>query len=56
MLELFVEMNLLTKRLQQLANELMGRFQIIGEWVRDGEHALYYVDGCWSVCALFSEF
>ena len=39
-LELFVEMNLLTKRLQQLADELMGRFQIIWQWVRDGDHTL----------------
>jgi hypothetical protein len=42
-LELFVEMNLLTKRLQQLADELMGRFQIIREWVRDADHTRYYV-------------
>ena len=56
MLELLVEMDLLTERLQQLADELMGRFQIIREWVRDGDHTLYYVDGCSSVGALFSEF
>ena len=55
-LELLVEMDLLAQRLQQLADELMGRFQIVWEWVRDGDHTLYYVDGCWSVCALFSEF
>jgi hypothetical protein len=55
-LELLVEMDLLTKRLQQLADELMGRFQIIWEWVRDGDHTLYYVDACSSVGALFSEF
>ena len=54
-LELLVEMDLLTKRLQQLADELMGRFQIIWEWVRDGDHTLYYVDKCSSVGALFSE-
>ena len=56
MLELLVEMNLLTKRLQQLADELMGRFQIIWEWVRDADHTLYYVETCSSVCAFFSEF
>ena len=55
-LELLVEMDLLTKRLQQLADELMGRFQIIWEWVRDADHTLYYVETCSSVGALFSEF
>ncbi len=45
-LELLVEMDLLTERLQQLADELMGRFEVVGEWVRDGDHTLYYVDGC----------
>ena len=55
-LELLVEMDLLTERLQQLADELMGRFQIAGEWIGDGDHTQYYVDACSSVCAIFSEF
>ena len=56
MLELFVEVNLLTKCLQQLADELMGRFQIIWEWVRDADHTRYYVETCSGVGAVFSEF
>ena len=55
-LELFVEMDLLTKRLQQLADELMGSFQVVGEWIGEGDHILYYVDACSSVGAIFSEF
>ena len=43
-------------RLQQLADELMGSFQIAGEWIGDGDHIQYYVDACSSVCAIFSEF
>ena len=56
MLELLVEVDLLTERLQQLADELMGSFQIAGEWIGDGDHIQYYVDACSSVCAIFSEF
>ena len=55
-LELLVEMDLLSERLQQLTDELMGRFQIVREWVREGDHTLYYVDGCSIVGAFFSEF
>ena len=44
MLEFGVEMNLLAERLQQLADELMGRFEVVGEWVGRGDHTLYYVD------------
>ena len=55
-LELLVEMDLLTKRFQQLADELMGRFQVVGEWIREGDHTLYYVDVCSIVGAIFSEF
>ena len=55
-LELLVEIDLLAERLQQLADELMGGFQIAGEWIGDGDHIQYYVDACSSVCAIFSEF
>jgi hypothetical protein len=44
MLELGVEMELLAERLQQLADELMGRLEVVGEWVGRGDHTLYYVD------------
>ena len=40
MLEFGVEMNLLAERLQQLADELMGRFDVVGEWVGRGDHTL----------------
>jgi hypothetical protein len=43
-LELVVEMDLLTERLQQLTDELMGGFQVVREWIREGDHTLYYVD------------
>ncbi len=56
MLELLVEMNLLAERLQQLADELMGRFEVAGEWIGQGDHTLYYVDACSIVGAIFSEF
>ena len=56
MLELLVEMDLLTQRLQQLADELMGRFQVVREWICEGDHTLYYVDACSIVGAFFSEF
>jgi hypothetical protein len=45
MLELGVEMDLLGERLQQLADELMGRLEVVGEWVGRGDHTPYYVDG-----------
>jgi hypothetical protein len=44
MLELGVEMNLLAERLQQLADELMGRLDVVGEWVGRGDHTPNYVD------------
>ena len=56
MLELGVEMDLLAERLQQLADELMGRLEVVGEWVGRGDHTLYYVDVCSFVGANFSEF
>ena len=31
-------MDLLAERLQQLADELMGRFEVVGEWVGRGDH------------------
>ena len=43
MLELGVEMNLLGERLQQLADELMGRLEVVGEWVGRADHTPYYV-------------
>ena len=55
-LELVVEMDLLAERLQQLADELMGRFQVVREWIGEGDHTLYYVDACSIVGAIFSEF
>ena len=55
-LELLVEMDLLAERLQQLADELMGRFEVVGEWIGEGDHTLYYVDACSIVGAIFSEF
>src|SRR4051812_627061 len=55
-LKLFVEMDLLGERLQQLTDELMGGFQVVREWVRDGDHTLNYVDACSIVGAMFSEF
>jgi hypothetical protein len=55
-LELLVEMDLLSQRLQQLTDELMGRFQVVREWIREGDHTLYYVDGCSIVGAILSEF
>ena len=56
MLELGVEMDLLAERLQQLADELMGRLEVVGEWVGRGDHTPYYVDVCSFVGANFSEF
>ncbi len=53
-LELLVEMDLLGERLEQLTDELMGRLQVVREWVREGDHTLYYVDGCSIVGALCS--
>jgi hypothetical protein len=44
MLEFGVEMNLLAERLQQLADELMGRLEVVGEWVGRGDHTHSYVD------------
>jgi hypothetical protein len=44
MLEFGVEMDLLAERLQQLADELMRRLEVVGEWVGRGDHTLYYVD------------
>ena len=55
-LELVVEMDLLRQRLEQLTDELMGRLQVVGEWIGEGDHTLYYVDACWIVGAIFSEF
>ena len=46
MLELGVEMNLLGERLQQLADELMGRLEVVGEWIGRGDHTPYYVEVC----------
>jgi hypothetical protein len=54
-LEVVVEMDLLRQRLEQLADELMGRLQVVGEWIGEGDHTLYYVDMCLSVGAIFSE-
>ncbi len=48
-LELVDEMRLLAERLEQLADELMGRPEVIGEWIIEGDHILYYEDACWSV-------
>ena len=56
MLEFGVEMDLLAERLQQLADELMGRLEVVGEWVGRGDHTPYYVDVCSFVGANFSEF
>ena len=56
MLELLVEMDLPGERLQQLTDELMSRFQVVRQWVREGDHTLYYVDECSIVGASFSEF
>ena len=55
-LELGVEVDLLAERLQQLADELMGGLEVVGEWVGRGDHTLYYVDVCSFVGANFSEF
>src|SRR6516165_255625 len=55
-LELLVEMDLLRQRLEQLADELMGRLQVVGEWIGGGDHTPYYVDACWGVGAIFSGF
>jgi hypothetical protein len=56
MLEFGVEMDLLAERLQQLADELMGRFEVVGERVGRGDHTPNYVDVCSFVGANFSEF
>jgi hypothetical protein len=57
MLELLIEMDLLVERREQLADELMRRFQVIGECVHErGVHTLYYVDACSVVGIIFSEF
>jgi hypothetical protein len=55
-LELLVEMDLLAERRQQLADDLMGGFQVVRKWIGEGDHTLYYVDACSSVGAIFSEF
>ena len=55
-LELLVEVDLLRQRLQQLADELMGCFQVVREWISEGDHALYYVDACSIAGAFLSEF
>jgi hypothetical protein len=34
----------------------MGRLEVVGEWIGEGDHTPYYVDACWSVGAIFSEF
>jgi hypothetical protein len=44
MLEFGVKMDLLAERLQQLADELMGRFEVAGKWVGRADHTPYYVD------------
>ena len=56
MLEFGVEVDLLAERLQQLADELMGRFEVVGERVGRGDHTPNYVDVCSFVGAKFSEF
>ena len=56
MLELGVEMKLLGERVQQLADELMGRLDVVGEWISQGDHTLYYVDAYSFVGAICSEF
>jgi hypothetical protein len=43
-LALLVEVDLLGQRLQQLADELMGRLEVVREWVREGDHTPYYGD------------
>jgi hypothetical protein len=44
-LKLLVEMELLVQRREQLADELMGRFQVVRELVHErGVHTPYYVD------------
>jgi len=43
-LELVVEMDLLAERREQLADELMGRFEVIREWIGRGDHTSYYVE------------
>jgi hypothetical protein len=55
MLEFGVEVELLGERLQQLADEPMGRLEIIGERVVRGDHTPQYVDRCSIVGAKFSE-
>src|SRR5262249_32981320 len=44
MLKFGVEMNLLAQRLQQLADELMGRLEVVREWIGRGDHTSYYVE------------
>jgi hypothetical protein len=45
MLELLVEMDLLVERGEQLTDELMGRFEVVGEGVHErGVHTYYYVE------------
>ena len=56
MLEFGVEMNLLAECLQKLADELMGRLDVVWEWVGRGDHTPNYVDVCSFVGANFSEF
>src|SRR3954469_20309756 len=56
MLELGVEVDLLAERLQQLADELMGGLEVVGERVGRGDHTSYYVDVCSRVGAKLSEF
>jgi hypothetical protein len=46
MLEFGVEMNLLAERFPQLADELMGRVEVIGEWVGRCDYNLLYVKSC----------
>jgi len=56
MLEFGVEMELLGERLQQRADELMGRLEVVGVGVGRCDHTLYYGDLCSFVGAKFSEF
>jgi hypothetical protein len=56
MLEFGVEMELLAERLQQLADELMGRLKVIGEWVGRGDHTPLYINFRSIVGAKSSEF
>jgi hypothetical protein len=43
-LEFLVEMDLIAEGGEQLADELMGRLEVVREWIVCGDHISYYVD------------